>query len=583
MNLIGESVDAIRWVSKVTRAFAGVRPWTTVTLVLCIALGTVASVLAFFLPLKVILLAGSEGVPRYFSLFVDAADQTDWIIGLSAGAVGFYLLSLILDAAGKRLAEAGSAEVLQGANEIAVASKQREEAQGYYRRFCGITGNLVLVIISFIAIGFMSPMVLLVISCLLLLEFLFTAAVFRYGDALHPGPVQRMVGNNLGGYLAIIFSVNFLVGFFVMLVPMLMGQGANLLLAILTVILMRQSFSAATSIVVDVTALWRRRQDVEPMVFREHQIQKAELSVMKDLRELFGKELRESMLSQELTAAGLPTTGLDSAWRDSTIVGVYTFFVKLPEARQTGAPAHLQQQVFSKSQLHLLEHEEFLFENVDRKALYAPTVVARFEVGPFACQVCEYGTGRISDETEWKERNIALMTHMWSFEPPRYLVAAYNTSRPTLGGRLSPEFLKRLEVALDDSADRECYQSILDKLDRIRTVLRSIPVYIFNPDMGRNNVVHTESGTPQVVSWGRWAIEPIGAALSGSMDAETITQVLSEVRERRSISEDDLNSAHVRLAFESREFEKQVLGGKYLAAMRNLRRILENKLVRDAD
>jgi hypothetical protein len=89
--------------------------------------------LAFLLPLKVILLAGSEGVPKYFRpLIAEPAHREYWIIGLAVATVTFYLLALVLDAVSSRLSSSGGIEILQCANEMTIMNDQENRIQGNY-------------------------------------------------------------------------------------------------------------------------------------------------------------------------------------------------------------------------------------------------------------------------------------------------------------------------------------------------------------------------------------------------------------------------------------------------------------------
>ncbi len=577
MNLIRESVDSVRWVATVIAAFFQVRPWTTLTLIIAITASKIASILAFFLPLKVILLAGSDGVPRYFRFFIDPADKYPWIIGLSIGAVACYMLSLLLDSASKRLSEAGSSEVLQGANEIAVASSQREEAQGYYRRFSGIGANGLLAVIMFSVLGLINPLLLVVMAGLITLQYLFTAGVLHFGSPITPGPTQRMVRRNLGGYLTVFTSVDFLFGFFVLLIPFLLGSGGNLLLAILSILLLRNGLGSISSMVSGVHGLWKNRWQVDPMVFRDQQMRKKEKEVSRTLREVFRKHDREARLSSELNGAGIEFTRLHSEWRDSPIKNVFTFRVVL--SKPSESDVYLQHKVFPSAQLHMLEHEEFLFNYVDRSAIRAPKLVCRFQQGPFFSQLCTYGGGVKCTKKVWSKISAGLMTRMWVYEPPKALVSAFNTSRPTLQGRLIPAFLERLEVALDKPREARNYERLLGNLGRLQDVLASVPVYIYNIDMVRENIVLDSEHRPVVTFWGRWAIEPIGASLPRTMKDKDLEEVLKDVRQARGLRESALTSSHVRLANQCRLFEREAARGRYNRAISRLPAILDNPLI----
>ncbi len=575
MNLFRETGLAFAWVAQVLWAFCRVRLWTTFALICSITISRFSGLLAFFLPLKVILLAGSDGVPRYFRFFIDPDLRMEWIIGLSAAAVGFYVVSLIMESASKKLAEMGSLDVLQGANELAVASRQREEARSYYRRFSGIAANLTLVVVALLLLGWLQPGLTLVLLALILGQYLFTSAAVYYGNALDPGPMLRMIRGNLSGYLKIFASVNFLAGFFALLVPFLLGTGGNLLLAILAILLLRQALGALSRMATVTTELSKSRKVIDPLVFRERQIEKVERPVVRNLREVFAKPVREAAAMRALKSAGVEIASLRSEWEDSSIGSVYAFHLKI-ERVDDGKQHSLQQQVFSRSRLHLLEHEAYLFEHVPRSALSAPEMLVRFVEGPFECQIVDYGVGEPCSAEEWKDLVGDLFGRMWAFEPPVELLHAFNTSRPTLEGRLSLDYLQRLELALDSPELVDAYETFLERLPRIRDVLSRIPLCIHNPDMGRARVILDHSGQPLVMTWGRWSIEPIGVALPDGLDEAATDQILEEVAGARNLKPGELTSEHLMLAFEFRALERDIAASKYCSALKRIQTILGN-------
>ena len=573
MNLFRETGSAFAWVAQVLWAFCRVRLWTTFALICSITISRFAGLLAFFLPLKVILLAGSDGVPRYFRFFIDPDQRMEWIIGLSAAAVGFYVLSLIAESVSKKLSEMGSLDVLQGANELAVASRQREEARSYYRRFSGIAANLTLAAMAFLLLGWLQPGLTLVLLILILGQYLFTTAAVYYGNALEPGPLLRMIRGNLGGYLKIFVSMNFLAGFFALLVPFVLGTGGNLLLAILAILLLRQALGALSRMATVTTELWKSRKVIDPLVFRERQIEKVERPVVRNLREVFAKPAREASAMQALKAGGVELARLESDWEDSSIGNVYTFHLKAQQSSSTEKRSY-QQQVFSRSRLHLLEHEAYLFEYVDRSALSAPEMLVRFAEGPFECQIVDYGVGSACPAGEWKALVGDLFTRMWAFEPPAELLHAFSTSRPTLERRLSIDYLQRLELALDSPELVDDYETFLDRLPRIRDVLSRVPLYIHNPDLGRVRVALDHSGQPLVMTWGRWSIEPIGVALPDGLDEAVIDKILEKVAGARDLKPGELTSEHLMLAFEFRALERDIAASKYCSALKRIQTIL---------
>ncbi|MCC5859608.1 MAG: hypothetical protein JJT90_15730 [Ectothiorhodospiraceae bacterium] len=577
MNLFRDTWEAVRWVGRVSGAFFAVRPWTTAALVLAITTGRFANLLAFFLPLKVILLAGSPGVPRYFQFFIEPDEKMGWIIGLSLGAVGFYLLSLLMNSAGRALSQAGSEDVLQDANEIAATSRQREEARGYYASFSGISANGLIVLIGSAVLALINPLLLAVLGGLVVLQYLFSAHVIGSGDPLQPSPTMRMIRRNLGGYLNIFFSINFLAGFFVLLTPYLLGEGGNLLLALLSLLIMRQGLGAISSAVSVTTGLWRSKDQVNPMVFRHHQVQRRERLVTRNLRQVFARPDRETSARVQLTRAAVDVAGLRSEWRDSPVRGAYTF--RLRVNGDSGDEVFFQQQVFPRVSLHLLEHEEFLFTLLPRETLKAPRVLARFEEGPFGCQICEYGQGEPLDEDAWKALLPELLQDHWSICPPAELVDAYRVTHPLLQERLKPAYLERLTVALNTPEDESLYAAFLERLPELNRVLAEMPLYLNNPDLSNTTVTATGDGRPLIMHWGRWSLEPVGFSLPRNADAESMQHVLDAVRRARELAPEQLTWPKVELVNQCATLEKNLSKARYEKGLKAVEAILSNPVL----
>src|SRR5690554_4345608 len=573
MNLFVESTHALRWAFKVLSAFWRVRPLTALAVILAKVGNRFCNMLAFFLPLKVVLLAGSDGVPRYFQFFIEASDKKSWIMLLSLCAVGFYLLTLVLDALIKSLSESGGTEVLQGANEIAVASRQREEVKGYYSRFSGIAANVIVVVLGYAIIGLLNPLLVVALMTLVLLQFLFTAWVVQHGDHLKPGRLLRMVKLKLGAYLDVLGSINFLSGFFVLLIPFLLYGDGNLLVAILSILLMRQTSGALKGIASATSDLWKKRLQVDPMIFRHRQAVRIERAVSMNLRQAFIKSEREELAHGYLERQGGESLGrVESYWEDSPVKGIYTFHLRDDDR-------HWLQRVFPKSQLHLLEHEQFLFDNLDRACVLAPDQVARFSVGPFECHVAEYGEGECIALDEWETLLPELTQFYWSLEIPQPLLDAYITSRQTLEGRLTPELFKRLEVALDTPRVEKDYARFMERLSRIKSLISEVPLYIYNPELIRRNVIKRANGDPLVMSWGRWSVEHLGVAMPKAFTHDKIEETLKQVRKSRRLGESEVSVHHLALVSACRTLEREIAQASYGQALSTLETVIANPLL----
>src|SRR5690606_19667447 len=112
-----------------------------------------------------------------------------------------------------------SAEILQEANDLVVIRDQAAAAETYYMMFCEICASMVFVVLGFAVLYFLNTWLLLFLLGLVVSQFVLSALVMSGPDNVNPGPFRRFIQENLGSYLSVLSSLNFLTGFLVILAP----------------------------------------------------------------------------------------------------------------------------------------------------------------------------------------------------------------------------------------------------------------------------------------------------------------------------------------------------------------------------
>ncbi|WP_376695228.1 hypothetical protein [Wenzhouxiangella sp. EGI_FJ10305] len=578
MSLFRETLNALQWVQRAVCALLVLTPVAMPVFVMATLLGRIFGLLAFFLPLKVILLAGSDGVPRYFAFFIDPADKFPWIVGLSVGAVVFYLLSLLLDALSDRVAARGSAKVIAASSGISQTTDQRVESKEYYSDFGSICGSSVFFVVGMSALGFIDPALVIVIGSLLMLQYGLSAALLEFGSVLDPNPLLRLMVDRTQFYLTIFYSINFLTGFFVLLIPYLQGSQGNILFAILAILIIRQSLKGAVQVTSKIAQLYQFKTHVDPFIFRQEKIGQRDRVVSRTFRQVFQRQAREQHVGERLISLGYKPRDLHTFYIDFGIRNSYAFKV---EFFDSGSKDHvlLQQQIFSEKSVSRLDHEELLFEHVARETVLAPRLVDRFLQSGFKVQMVDFGLGALPEDTDWSEVCETLTRHLWEVRPPESLVNVFSTSRFTLEGRLTSGFLERLTVALDSDDAIATYQTFQAYLGVIKDVLKQVPLCIHNPAVSPQFVSRFGDDEWRIMIWHQWSIEHIGVGAPGFLQGERLESILAAVRRARGLKEDELTVDHVELARACRILEIEIERDKYNSALAVARRIVDNPLV----
>lgn len=562
------------WFWKAFHVILRSRPLSTILVVAFTAIGRVTSFLAMVLPLKVILLAGSSGVPRYFAFFISPEEKSAWIFYLAIGAVLCYVLTRVLDAWSERVATSAGTDILEQANELVVISNQEVVAGGFYARFCKIVSWLIFSSAILVLLAFIHPEVVVFLGVMIAFQVLFSLWALSGSDDLNPGAIKSWVMNQSEGYLSTLQAINFLGSFFVILLPYLRGLDGNILISIVSFLAARQMLGALNDMVTTSVRLSKSRQRVNALLFREHKLERQQKRTHVEISDLFSKAKRGRLVS-EVIAEGESLAPVDAQWQDSTIPSVTTFVIEVGEsATGLDLPRWCQMHVYSSKVANQLDNEERLFDYIPRARLWAPEVIARFSESHFQCQVVEYGVGRSLDGA-WREWEAPLFEHFWSITPCKSLHQAYTASQLLLHQRLKPTFLKRIDIALDTVEERNLKSEFMEVLPRLVGIIEAVPLYIFNPMLNSSNVVMRSDGQGVfVVTWGKWKLEPLGVQLPKLSDDE-ISEVLARVKSQRHDIPSWLDVCELQLVSACKRLESFVHRNQFKKALAEMHEIVK--------
>lgn len=573
MNLFRDTGMAVRWLASLVSVFFRLRPLTTMVVVAASALSRVTTVLAFVLPLKVILLVASDGIPHYFQALVAPEQKDALIVVLVAAAIFSIFASVLLDFLKSRLAASTSVAVIWGANRLAVFGDQYNEAQSVYARGCDIVSVVIFTLVGFAVIGLIDPYLVAALAGAMLLEYLITAAVLARLDPVHPQGVSGAIYRNPRGLLDALSAVNFLVAFAVLLYPFVWGQGGNVMLAVISVIILRRVLNPLAQTIAEAASLVEKRSTINALVYREHKYQQLEGKDVRGVRDVFHKTARQQRVTELLSSIGKEPTGLQVMWQDPAVPGINALLVYVDDGDERSV---YQQQIFLPRQGHRLENEEILFSYVSRRQLPAPDFVTRSTEGPYECQLVTAGSGERVPHKSWLDVQLAVFEQCLAVAPPSDLIQAYAVSRLFLWDRLSDEMLGRLEMAVDTDEDRNCYRALLENMPLVRDLLRGMPLYIHNPEIVPPNVLLTRDDTAIVMTWGRWSLEPIGAGLPGPALNKSIDDIMGRLAAQRREVMECSNSHHMRLAGLCWNLEWQITRNLFRSGMATAASILES-------
>ena len=108
--------------------------------------GQFSMVLAFFLPLKVIIILGTEGLPGYLHPYIEESQKDLLTIYLASAALGFYTIFLLSDWCTNTISGSAAEKVRRRAKKISFFEGEEKFAKDVFFRLMRMTGSFSLVL-----------------------------------------------------------------------------------------------------------------------------------------------------------------------------------------------------------------------------------------------------------------------------------------------------------------------------------------------------------------------------------------------------------------------------------------------------
>lgn len=492
--------EALLWSAWLGAKFFWAVPGATSAVVLATLVAQFSLLLAFFLPLKVIILLGSDGIPRYFPPALAAVDRDALILSLSVAAVGFYALYLLADRVVALGSERGASQLLARSRKMVLFEGQDEVASDAYKRYAGALAGGLFVFLVILVLAWLYPGV----ARLLLGYVGLVAAVLLVGQALS-ARFRELLEEHLATIITVLGAVGFMLSFVYLIVDFLYRDPPGLIPAIIALLLSRQAFGRLGALVPALTRLYGERARLDALFFHRRAFLPSAQESKESMAPLFMPERRMKWVPpvfEAMTGKPWPADG-SIRWYELAAGDVFALLCETPEGTR-----HLVK-VFGAKCSGQARHEATLLAKAPR-VLPSPKWVGATEISGFQCHVLRLHPEAASVGGNQKDAMMAVRETLLRLQPNGALVARYARSRAFLWQRLDDSLLESLRVATDPHTENEL-QGLRTRLATWQAHLRRTPLVFHNPDLKHANLMVADATGGTLLHWGRWAIEPAGA------------------------------------------------------------------------
>ena len=542
----------LHWSLQLGARFLREAPGGTTLVVLATLVSQVAMLLAFFLPLKVVILLGREQVPDYFPGTLAAIDRgvlIGWLTLATVVAFGVFLLAERLIRFG---ADQGARRILERSQKVVLFENQDAIATRAYRRYAVIPAGLVFVVLAMGVLGWLYPSVLALVAAFVLVVL----GLVVFGSRVSGRLYQKVLAPPKA-WLPGAAQLGFLLVFVWLVGDYLYRDPPGLLAAIIALLLARQMLNRLAGIATSLVSLNNERPRLDALFFHHQVFQRPRHRRGQGLWSLLEETARNDWIPQVLQELDdAPGRVCGAEWWQTRVPDVMAIHCVMEAPWD---PRLIK--VFDRNRSGEARHEASLLADAP-EGLPAPVWIGATTVDGFSCHVlrlppdtqqlaerldptpadarnppdsAESGeSGEEAEGPDLVERARWFRESMLVVEPPAELAGRYARSRPLLWQRLDRVMLERVRLVAD-AAGRDCIDDLLADFEAVVERVRSLPWVFVNRQLNAETLA-TAGEHVIALHWGRWGLETLGTGWPlSALEPDALAALLVDAGRRRPI------------------------------------------------
>jgi len=526
MNLLNETRSRLRWFLSLARTIGRVTGPQVVGAVATFIFGQISLVLAMLLPLKVILLVASDGVPWYLRRIVSADTKDTVIVALAFSALLAYALHLSTERVIARRLDAGARRILEHSRKSALFRNDRMLVRGHYYRFCRILANAMLFAIAATVGLIVDPPLFIALLSVIAVEYLSLAHILKREAPLGQ-TLLTALDEGHGRLLTLLTNANFLIGFACLFAQFLGSPERNAVLAIVTFMMLRQTTNRLRNTLADFIALSNDRHRINPLFHANVRYTPPPDTEQEAFFLAMQANQRRIWIPDALASVtGGPVPELvETRWNDTGSLGIAAFDVRVRMPDGTGSRPGDERfdyflRCFASSHLQDAEHEALLLES--SAPSLAPTYLGRTDIADFAVLVFR-GLPKGSPPRAAFARTLPeLLRQCEQTAIDESVQDNYERTHRNLAQRIDRSLIRRLRAAADSTTARTSVRKLEEHLPRILEALRALPSTLINPELSSSYARSGKDGRILVWSWHKWRIDLLDARSLRDTDGKSL-------------------------------------------------------------
>ena len=517
------------WLNTLSSRVARLRFFDFFTVNILFMVNQVAFILAAFLPLKLLILLGSEGVPGYLEFIVTTENKDDFIIYLAIAAVAAYLLYVLTEFVMNKQGKSVARFVVNKANKVSLFDQEETFVKDVFLRVAQSWSSYFMFIAGMALGFFLDWRVFGAITVAMVLEFFIISLIWQRLQQIENVSKKLSFVKNKVVVLNILSGFNFLVAFAALFYLFLVGEISNFIIAIIIILLARQIMARLTKAVSTAFFIVQSQSKIKALFFEDKHYEELLNPHEENFLGMLSHERRKSLFDDISRRSTINLNDYRLHWVDSGVKNL-ALFMSDPVGDAAGS-YQLVLKIFGMQQKQAATVETQFLKELDEQLNFAPELMVHGDMGGFSFSILKTPPlEKISNPGP------ALKTLKWSLtdvELSDTMIDRFMRAIPTIAKRLKSDDFDSVLIATESDAEKHRVKRCKQAYSKMTGRLEALPVVLANRSLSPQSIYQVR-GTDRVmvIYWHSLGIESFGAGLALEELSDDSLRQLPQVAQR---------------------------------------------------
>ena len=253
-------VSHLNWQTTRLRAFKNNILPLTFLITIFMVTAEITQLFALFLPLKIIIIMGSDSIPSFMQSYITMETRDTWLIWLTIATISLYFFTIIFDTYAKKLVRKNNKEVSIALGRTSLEESTLHKEEHVFILFCHSYADLIIFTLGALVFLILKPLLWLTVLLIILLQVLLFLSLLKRKSCKTISKLKFMIINHTDDFVTYLSTINFLFVFLLLIAEYLISENTNAIFSILCLLIARRMNNAIRKLAKTALKLEEHRQ-----------------------------------------------------------------------------------------------------------------------------------------------------------------------------------------------------------------------------------------------------------------------------------------------------------------------------------